>query len=248
MRVYRSTHQDPAWNLAAEEILFHSGQDALFLYVNEASVILGCNQAVKREVDFEYCAENQIKLCRRMSGGGAVYHDAGNLNFCFLGRREASSLGKDFLQPIVSVLRTFGLETSIGGRKDLWIGNRKISGTASHFAQERSLQHGTLLFDSDLIHLHGALGLRIQADGSVTLSAKKQEMSLRGVRSQPSPVANVRAFLEEDIVPKAFFDTFAARSCEYFQCGICSFSSQEEVEISALAARKYRRDEWIYKR
>ena len=248
MQVYLSQHHTPAWNLAAEEWLFHSGQDALFLYVNQASVILGCNQAAAREVDLDYCKAHQISVCRRISGGGAVYHDLGNLNFCFLGPRNARSLSQDFLQPIVDILKSLGVQAEIGRRKDLWIGGRKITGTASHFAHQRSLQHGTLLYDSCLDHLHGALGLVALPDGSVRLSEKKQAMTLRGVHSQPSPVVNLRSFLAEPLDSKAFFDNFASRSCEYFQASPKHFSPQEEADISLLAEQKYLQESWIFRK
>lgn len=248
MRVYRSNHTDPAWNLAAEEWLFQSGQDALFLYINEASVILGCHQSLEREVDADYCRAHQIRICRRISGGGAVYHDAGNLNFCFVGPRDASPLSKDFLQPIVQILQTLGCSVQIGARKDLWIGERKITGTASHFAKQRSLQHGTLLYDTCLTHLHAALGLVLHADGSVQLSESKRSLSQRGVHSQPSPVVNLRAFLAGNMDANAFFDTFARCSADYFGTEIVSFSQEEVAAIEVLAEQKYRQQEWIYKR
>lgn len=248
MQVYRSKYNDPAWNLAAEEWLFHSGQDALFLYVNHPSVILGCNQVAAREVDLDYCTAHDIAICRRMSGGGAVYHDEGNLNFCFVGPRNASPLSKDFLHPVVEILRQMGLKVDIGNRKDLWIDERKITGTASHFAQQRALQHGTILYDSNLTHLHGALGLEILSDQSVRLNEKKQALSLRGVHSQPSPVVNLRAFLPGNMEAKAFFDNFARLSCAYFKSSMQTFSEQEEAEIALLAEQKYRQHAWIFKR
>lgn len=248
MQIYRSKHNNPAWNLAAEEWLLQSGQDALFLYVNDASVILGCNQAIAREVDLAYCQAHQISVCRRISGGGAVYHDAGNLNFCFVGPRDAGVLSKDFLQPVLTILSRMGIEATIGERKDLWIGSRKITGTASHYTKQRALQHGTLLFDSNLEQLHAALGLEIAPDESVRLSEQKRALSLRAVHSQPSPVVNMRAFLAENMDTKAFFDNFARLSCEYFQCALQHFTPEQEAAITSLAEQKYQQREWIFKR
>lgn len=248
MKLYRSTHRHPAWNLAAEEYLLQSGQEALFLYTNDASVIVGCNQAIEREVDTHFCKQNNIALCRRISGGGAVYHDLGNLNFCFVGERNARSLSHDFLQPIVEMLQMLGLQAAIGVRKDLWIGDKKITGTASHFAQNRCLQHGTLLYDSNLAQLHAALGLMILPDGQVQLSPQKQALSLRGVHSRPSPVGNLRSFLQEDMDATAFFDTFAKLSCAYFQVESDIFSEEQEREITILAQEKYQTQAWIFKR
>ena len=104
MQIIYSPSNSSTFNLAAEEYLFLNRQDdLLFLYVNEPSVIIGCNQAIKNEVDLDFCAENDIRIVRRMSGGGAVYHDLGNLNYCFIKNKVAGEfpLGGEFLLPIV---------------------------------------------------------------------------------------------------------------------------------------------------
>ncbi|MFZ4726698.1 MAG: lipoate--protein ligase family protein, partial [Paludibacter sp.] len=148
MQIIHFSSTSPTFNLAAEEFLFSERQDdLLFLYVNEPSVIIGCNQAMRNEVNLEFCTENEIQIVRRMSGGGAVYHDLGNLNYCFISNKTIgkSSLNDDFLKPIVKVLVDLGVPVEIGKRKDLWLPDRyKISGTASHVSKNRELHHGTL--------------------------------------------------------------------------------------------------------
>ena len=248
MKLYRSDNQDPAWNLAAEEWLFQSGQDALFLYVNRPAVVLGCYQQASCEVDRDYCRQHDIAVLRRISGGGTVYHDQGNLNFCFVGPRQASPLSADFLLPIVEILQGFGIQASIGQRKDLWIAGGKISGTASHFSKDRSLQHGTLLFDSNLEGLHAALGLERLSDGGVRPNLTHTSPKLRAVASQPSPVRNLRPFLAKDMDSLAFFDSFAQASSQYFSIGCGCFAPDEEMSIEALAMQKYRQASWNLKR
>ncbi len=248
MKLYRSAYKDPAWNLAAEEWLFQSGQDALFLYVNPPAVVLGCYQRAACEVDRDYCRQHDIAVLRRISGGGAVYHDQGNLNFCFVGPRQASPLSADFLLPIVEILQGFGIQASIGQRKDLWLAGGKISGTAAHFSKDRSLQHGTLLFDSNLEGLHAALGLECLPDGRVRPNLMQDSPKLRAVASQPSPVRNLRPFLAKDMDSQAFFDSFAQACSQYFNIGPETFGPEEILSIEALAMQKYRQDTWNLKR
>ena len=124
MQIIHSTFNSPTFNLAAEEYLFFERQDdLLFLYVNEPSVVIGCNQAIRNEVDLKFCEQNEIQVVRRMSGGGAVFHDLGNLNFCFISNKTEgkSALNDDFLKPIVDVLTDLGVPVAVGKRKDLWL-------------------------------------------------------------------------------------------------------------------------------
>ena len=134
MQIIKSTSTSPTFNLSTEEYLFSQSQEEfLFLYVNEPSVIIGCNQAILNEVNIDFCNTNGIQVVRRISGGGAVYHDLGNLNYCFMSNKtnEKSALNPDFLDPIVEVLMALGISVEIGKRKDLWLpGGYKVSGTA----------------------------------------------------------------------------------------------------------------------
>ena len=151
MNIVFSPSTVPSFNLSAEEYLFKKiGEDFLFLYTNEPSVIIGSNQAVLNEVDIDYCIENNITIIRRLSGGGAVYHDYGNINYSFIHDKSGAPLSAQFLVPIVNVLHSMKIPVEIGKRKDLWLKGYKISGTASHVSKGRELHHGTLLYHSDL--------------------------------------------------------------------------------------------------
>lgn len=189
MTIIHSQSTSPTFNLASEEFLFSERQDdLLFLYVNERSVIIGSNQAIRNEVDLEFCSANDIQIVRRISGGGAVYHDEGNLNFCFISNKTEgkSSLNDDFLKPIVEVLTDLGVPVEIGSRKDLWVqGQYKISGTASHIGKARELHHGTLLYDTNLQMLENAL------------SSKNKDHNVKAINSVRSKVKNIRISLKE---------------------------------------------------
>lgn len=166
MQLVFSSSNDPAYNLATEEYLFSKGEDEYaFFYCNNPCVVIGCNQVWRNEVNAFFCEENQIPVLRRLSGGGAVYHDRGNLNYSFITNKTPQNPGTtpDFLHPVVVALARLGIMSIVGPRKDLWLpGGYKISGTASHVTMNRVLQHGTLLYDTNLEMLQGALNLSRQ--------------------------------------------------------------------------------------
>lgn len=163
MKIVQSFSHSPSYNLALEEYLFSEfSDDFLLFYRNDKSVIIGSNQAVKNEVDLEFCKQNSIEVVRRKSGGGAVFHDLGNLNFSFIVNKSTTgdALSGSFLQPIVDLLHYMDVDVNIGQRKDLWLPNGcKVTGTASHVRKNRVLHHGTLLLETDLELLQKALNV-----------------------------------------------------------------------------------------
>ncbi|MCE1155038.1 MAG: lipoate--protein ligase family protein [Bacteroidales bacterium] len=183
MQLIVSTSNDPAYNLATEEYLFSTyDEEFAFFYCNNPCVVIGCNQVWQNEVDALFCDENQIPVFRRLSGGGAVYHDRGNLNYSFITRKSPLNPGttSEFLHPVVEALARLGVMSIIGHRKDLWLhGGYKISGTASHVTMNRVLQHGTLLYDANLEMLQGAL------------NPPRNLSPVKGIASVPSPVKNI---------------------------------------------------------
>ena len=231
MIILFSPSASPAFNLAAEEYLFSNRtDDILFLYVNEPCVVVGRNQNVLSEVDVDFCTIHKIPAFKRMSGGGTVYHDPGNLNYCFISTRVhgESPLKADFLQPIVKILANLGVEVLIGKRNDLWLpGGHKISGTASHVGKTRILHHGTLLYDTDLEKLEKCL------------SSKTVEKSSRGIASVPSPVKNIRSYILENnlFAPSAgsFFKLILLQLVDMFCLeSVTSLSPEEELLIKPL--------------
>ncbi|MDD4777662.1 MAG: lipoate--protein ligase [Fermentimonas sp.] len=186
MNIVVSPSTIPSFNLSAEEYLFsQKSKDFLYLYVNEPSVIIGSNQAVINEVDLDYCIEKDISVIRRLSGGGAVYHDMGNLNYSFIHDKTGEPLSAKFLNPIIETLHSLDIPAEIGKRKDIWLDGFKISGTASHISRGRELHHGTLLYDTDLDVLQKAL------------SSKQKNTIKKATASVPSPVINIKTFLSE---------------------------------------------------
>jgi len=245
MQIIHSTSNSPTFNLAAEEILFNERRDdLLFLYVNKPSVIIGSNQAIRNEVDMEFCALNEIRIVRRMSGGGAVFHDLGNLNFCFISNKTEgkSALNDEFLQPIVRVLTNLGIPVGIGKRKDLWLQSEyKITGTASHVAKNRELHHGTLLYDTNLEVLENAL------------SSKAHEEQVKAIASVRSRVKNLRIWFAEQgqfTLEAAEFFEFLIRKIQenYQQESVENLSDELISQINLLAETKYCSEEWTFKK
>jgi lipoate-protein ligase A len=240
MQLIFSSSTNPSFNLAAEEFLFSTCEgDFLFLYINEPSVIIGSNQAVENEVDMSFCTDNNIRIFRRLSGGGAVFHDLGNLNYCFIHEKTATPLSADFLKPIINVLKSFNIPVEIKERKDLWLNSYKISGTASHVSKNRELHHGTLLYDADLEKLRGAL------------NPGKRDLICKATSSVPSPVMNIRAFIEKKAGiaydTAGFFEDFIQLLMNYFGTDSLRIFSEEQVKEILVLEKRYLSKEWVYK-
>src|SRR5688500_457223 len=153
---------DARVNLALEEYVFRnkpSDDDVLLFYVNAPSVIIGRNQNTIEEIDPDVVAARNIQVVRRISGGGAVYHDLGNLNFSFMTPKVIGRFNRydEFTRPVTDVLRELGVPAELGGRNDILAGGRKISGNAQFARPDRMFSHGTLLFDSNLDDVTAAL-------------------------------------------------------------------------------------------
>lgn len=241
MNIIVSPSTTPAFNLAAEEHLFsRKGENFLWLYVNEPSVIIGSNQAVMNEVDPDFCIEHDIRIIRRMSGGGAVYHDEGNLNYSFIHDSTGAPLSTRFLEPVVVVLHKLGIPVVIGKRKDLWLEGRKISGTASHISRGRELHHGTLLYDADLEVLQRAL------------TSENGHLIKKATASVSSPVRNIRSYLLEqqgradDVT--AFLEALTRKLLEYYGLKeLTMFKREDMAEIEELQKKKYTQRDWNYR-
>ncbi|MDI3270086.1 MAG: lipoate--protein ligase, partial [Bacillota bacterium] len=170
----------PALNLAIEEYLLRqlrSDEDYLFFYNNDPSVIIGRNQNAWEEIDEVFCRAEGIQVVRRLSGGGAVYTDRGNLSFSFITRDDGQSFMnfKKFTEPVVEALRTLGVPAELTGRNDIQVGERKISGNAQYAAGGRLMTHGTLLLSVDLERMTRALQPRAE---------KFQSKSTKSVRAR----------------------------------------------------------------
>lgn len=183
---------NPKLNLALEEYIlrnFSADHDYLLFYINEPSIIIGRNQNTLEEINQNYVTDHNIHIVRRVSGGGAVYHDFGNLNFSFITNHDVKSLNnfKKFTAPVIKVLKQLGLDAELKGRNDIQVAEKKISGTAQFSTGKRMVSHGTLLLDTDLGEVVNALNV------------KMSKIQSKGHKSVRSRVANISEFLSEPL-------------------------------------------------
>lgn len=188
---------NPKLNLALEEYAlrnFSQDNDYLLFYINEPSIIIGSNQNTLEEINDEYTTQNNIHIVRRISGGGAVYHDLGNLNFSFINNHDIKNLNnfQKFTEPVIKVLKDLGLDAALKGRNDIEVGDKKISGTAQFTTGKRMFSHGTLLFDTDLSEVAKAL------------TVKMSKIQSKGHKSVRSRVANISEFLKTPLSIQEF--------------------------------------------
>lgn len=187
---------NPYFNLAMEEYFLKNFCDDMFiLWRNEPSIIVGKNQNTLSEINVEYVKEHNIPVVRRQSGGGAVFHDLGNINFTFIANdKKGFSDFKRFTQPIINLLRTLDIDATFSGRNDLLIDGKKFSGNAQYNYKSRVMHHGTLLFSSQISDLSNALKVKpIKFEG-------------KGIKSVKSRVTNIREHLKKDISILEFKD------------------------------------------
>lgn len=183
---------DASINLAIEYYLLNEielDEPILLFYINDNSIIIGKNQNTYEEVNTDYVEKNNVNVVRRFSGGGAVYHDLGVLNFCFITKDDGDSFRnfKKFTQPVIDALHKMGVEEAeLRGRNDLVIGDKKFSGNAMYSKNGRMTAHGTLMFDSEIDAVVGAL------------KPKKHKLESKGIKSVRSRVTNITPYMDDE--------------------------------------------------
>lgn len=241
MLCINNTYTDAYFNLAAEEYLLKNFQDDVFmLYQDEPSVIVGKHQNVQAEVNLDYAVKNKIKIVRRFSGGGTVFHDLGNLNMTFIETGNNLDFSK-FTRQTIDMLSELGIKAVADERRALNINGLKISGSAQCVQKNRVMYHATLLFSSDLSHL--ITSLEGDLDELERVSDKKAY-----VKSVKSPVTNIIDHLQEPIdintFKKYIIDFFLNKQVDN---KIYQFSDQDVSAIKKLEEVKYATEEWNYR-
>ncbi len=235
---YLETHTtNPYYNLAFEEYVLKNCTegDYLLLWQNDKTIVVGQNQNTEEEINRPFVEEHSIRVVRRATGGGAVYHDLGNLNYSFItdaGDVEELTMER-FMKPVVEALRELGLDAQSSGRNDILVEGHKVSGTAQRLFRNRILHHGTLLFDADVEMVSQALKVDPE---------KFRSKSAKSVRSR---VGNIRDFLKEDMQLQEFWDylkdTLARNGAEEI-----SLPEEAIQEIRETQENKYETWDWNF--
>ncbi|HJV17019.1 MAG TPA: lipoate--protein ligase [Bacillales bacterium] len=231
---------DPRINLAIEEYALKNldiNQTYLLFYINKPSIIIGKNQNTIEEINTEYVEDNGIIVVRRLSGGGAVYHDLGNLNFSFITKDDGDSFHnfRKFTEPVTNALHKLGVKAELSGRNDIEVEGRKISGNAQFSTKGRMFSHGTLLFNSEVDHVVAAL------------KVKKDKIESKGIKSIRSRVANISEFLTEEMTIEEF-RTLLLKNIFEGEEEITEYVLTEEdwEKIHQLSEERYQNWEWNF--
>ena len=229
---------NPYFNIAAEEyVLRQFSEDIFMLWRNEPCIIVGKHQNTLAEINVDYVRENNIPVVRRITGGGTVFHDLGNLNFTFVKNGKPDQLVnfRKFTQPIIEVLKQLGVEAKFEGRNDLTIQGKKFSGNAEHVHKNRVLHHGTLLFSAQL----GNLSKALKVDPS--------KFSDKAVKSVRSRVTNISEHLAKPIDVMDFKHQILKHIQQtHPEMKIVSFSDEDVKNIQKLAEEKYQTWDWNF--
>ncbi|HZH71486.1 MAG TPA: lipoate--protein ligase [Mariniphaga sp.] len=228
---------DPFFCLATEEYLLKNFKEDIFmLWQSEDTVVIGKHQNAMAEVNYPYIIANDIKVARRISGGGTVFHDAGNLNFAYIKNVDSPSQisFSRFVQPIVEALGELGVHATVSGRNDLLLDNKKISGNAEHIFKNRVLHHGTLLYNSNL----ETLGL------SIKVAPGKYEG--KAVQSKRSVVTNILPYLKDNISLREFTSYMLKYESEKPGSTLYDLSGDDLNIIQQLVKEKFMTWDWNF--
>jgi lipoate-protein ligase A len=206
------------------------------LWQSENTVVVGKHQNALAEINYPFVRENNIKVARRISGGGTVFHDAGNVNFAFIKNVSSSAeiSFKIFTQPVVTALAKMGIEATTSGRNDLLIGDLKISGNAEHIFKNRVLHHGTLLFNTDLENLGQAI------------KVEPGKFRDKAVQSNRSKVTNISGYLEKQMSVEEFVRFLIDVQLEDASNSIFELKENDIQNIQQLSTEKFKTWEWNF--
>ena len=233
-----SKSRDPYFNLALEEYVFEKldqNEEYFMLWQNDNTIVVGKYQNTAQEINQAFVDENHIRVARRLSGGGAVYHDKGNLNFTFIVSEKDHGLQfSQFIQPVIRALAKLGIHAEFTGRNDITIDGKKISGNSQYVKRGRIMHHGCILVDSNLTNV------------SEALRPKEAKFESKSAKSVASRVTTINACSPEEITVDRFKKTLADEVLQGDGARKYTLSDAEIKQIEKLADEKYRTWEWNY--
>ncbi len=228
---------DCYFNLALEEIFLREFEDEVFmLWQNDNTIVVGKNQNTLAEINSDYVKSNGIRVVRRITGGGAVYHDMGNINFTYITKHngEWESDFSRFAKPVIAALSELGLCAEISGRNDIIADGKKISGNAQTVINGRILHHGTLLFNTDVSVLSNAL------------IPDEDKIKSKGIKSVSSRVANINELLGRKVSADELFALIKYQVKKLYNASDYGLTDETAARAERLADEKYRTWEWNY--
>lgn len=239
MKFIQSTSTDPTFNLALEQYVFDilSPQDDFcMLWQNANTIVVGKHQNTFAEINAAYVDAHDIQVVRRLSGGGAVYHDLGNLNFTFISKTGAEGTFDfaTFCQPIVNVLKEMGVQAQVSGRNDMTIDGQKFSGNSQYMKQGRVMHHGTILYDSDLSVVQNALNV------------PKDKLVSKGITSVRSRVTNVRSHMKNPVSTADFCTALTAHLFQTYALQQYVLTPEDIAQIRQIQKSRYQTWDWNY--
>jgi len=239
MRAIQSPSTDPRFNLALEQYIFDQmprNRSYLMLWRNDRTIVVGKHQDTFAEINADYVRANQIQVVRRLSGGGAVYHDLGNVNFTFIADHTGSDFDfSTFCRPVIWALESLGVPAELNGRNDMTIRGRKFSGNSQYVKEGRVMHHGTLLYDSDLSVVSSAL------------APSRDKLTSKGLPSVRSRVTNIKPYVNDpQMTVEDFWAALRERMFRCFSMRKYQLSPQELEQVEELRERIYSQWEWNY--
>lgn len=238
MLYLESTSTDPYYNLALEQVVFdRPGQHetCCMLWQNDNTIVVGKHQNTLQEVNMAYVREHNVRVARRLSGGGAVYHDMGNVNFTFIAPHEGAEMDfSSFCRPVAAALAELGVSAEISGRNDMTIDGKKFSGNSQYVKHGRVMHHGTILYDSDLSIVGQAL--RVPED----------KITSKGLQSVRSRVTNVRPYVKEDFPTQVFLERLREALWEMYPMKQMELTQEQWKQVENLRETLYSTWEWNF--
>lgn len=238
MLLIQNSNTNPYFNLALEEyLIMNMDEDCISLWINEAVIVVGKNQNALAEINLDYVRQNSIKVVRRLTGGGAVFHDIGNINFTYVQKNSGERFNDyaHFTRDIVAYLSTLGVKAELSGRNDLTIKGKKFSGNAQCVKNGKIMHHGTILYSANLSRLAGAL------------NANPLKIESKGIKSVSSRVTNVIEHMFEKIDVDSFKGGLEAfMIATYPQLVPYELTQSDIAEVDKLVTQKYNTWDWNF--